>query len=458
MLGLLIHYPRSLALPLALLAAAGFAGTVWYAGRRGLARGGIGRAALTFPLALLGAAVVGFGGWQLLCAIRPGYADLSMGDSYRPAWFRAAFLTLTGAAALGWYLLLRRKVTAPQLALGGWGWLTGLGLLTAFLAPGAAYLFTWPVLLGCAALCVALHITEAGDDWRTVAVSAAALTAVPLLLPVIVLVFPTLGLSLAVAPLAVMALLATVCVPLLGLLPRRTAPVSTWLALAAGVALVVTGVRVDTFDTDRPRHTSLAYAWDADRGTGHWLSSDNAPPKWTSALAGSEHTDIRAKFPTFPTTLAGGLATQAHIANAASGSGPAAPTVTVKSDTGGNGGARTVRVHIKPEPGTSYVSLFADTSAHTVSGAEVIGTHVKGGTNRPTSAGPWKWGFALWSLPADGFDVTVKVTGKGEIPLRVTAYSRGLPKGAGTLPDDLTWGTWGANLTDVTAVGLTVRG
>ncbi|MFE6162605.1 M20/M25/M40 family metallo-hydrolase [Streptomyces sp. NPDC056486] len=458
--GLLVHYPRYLALPLALLAAAGYAGTVWYAGRRGMARGGIGRAALTFPLALLAAAVVGFGGWQLLCAIRPGYADLSMGDSYRPGWFRAAFLTLTAAAVLGWYLLLRRKVTAPQLALGGWGWLTGLGLLTAVLAPGAAYLFTWPVLLGSAALCVALRTTEpgSGDTWRTVAVSVCALIALPLLLPVIVLVFPTLGLSLAVAPLAVMALLATVSVPLLGLLPRRTAPATTWFALAAGVALVLTGVRLDTFDADHPRHTNLAYAWDADRGTGHWISSDNAPPKWTSALAGYEHADIRAEFPTFPTTLAGGLATQAHIATAASGSGPAAPTVTVKSGKAGKGGARTVRLRIKPEPGTSYVSLFADTSAHTVAGADVIGAHVKGGTNRPTSAGPWKWGFALYSIPADGFDITVKVTGKGEIPLRVTAYSRGLPQGAGSLPKDLTWGTWGANLTDVTAVGLTVRG
>ncbi len=461
-LGLLVRYPRALALPLALLAAAGYAGTLWYAGRRGLARGGVGRAALTFPLALLGAAVVGFGGWQLLCAVRPGYADLSMGDSYRPGWFRAAFLTLTGAAVLGWYLLLRRKVTAPQLALGGWGWLTGLGLLTAFLAPGASYLFTWPVLLGCAALLIALRRTGPGDAWRTVAVSAAAVAAVPLLLPVIMLVFPTLGLSLAVAPLIVMTLLVTVAVPLLGLLPRRTAPVTTWLALAAGIALVLTGIRLDTFDAAHPRHTSLAYAWDADRGTGHWISSDTTPPKWTSARAGSEHTDIRAKFPTFPTTLPGGLATQAHIATAASGSGPAAPTVTVKSagedKEGARDGTRTVRLHVDPEPGTSYVSLFADTSAHTVTGAEVIGAHVKGGTNRPTSAGPWKWGFALWTLPADGFDVTVKVKGKGEIPLRVTAYSRGLPKGAGPLPEDLTWGTWGANLTDVTAVGLTVRG
>ncbi|MER7901587.1 M20/M25/M40 family metallo-hydrolase [Streptomyces sp. NPDC096046] len=461
----LVRYPHALVLPLSLLTVAGYAFTVWYAGRRGIARGGVGRSALTFPLALTAAAVVGYGGWQVLCLFEPGYGDLSMGDSYRPGWFRAAFLTLTAAAVIGWYVLLRRKVSVHQLAIGVWGWLTGLGLLTAVLAPGASYLFVWPALLGCAALLTALRRTgdNAADDadagvWRTVAVAAPALVALPLLLPVIVLVFPTLGLSLAVAPLVLMALLVTVSLPLLALLPRRTAPVSAWLALAAGVALVLTGVRIDTFDPSHPRHTTLAYAWDADRGTGHWLSADTAPPQWTSALAGSERADLRAAFPTFPTTLAGGLATQSRIATAASGSGPAAPSVRVSSGRADAEGTRAVRLRIEPQPDTSYVSVFADTTSHAVRDAAVLGATVRGGVNRPTSAGPWKWGFAVWTVPTDGLDIELRVTGKGEIPLRVTAYTRGLPKGAGDLPAGLTWGTWGANLTDVTAVGLTVRG
>ncbi|MFE5810485.1 M20/M25/M40 family metallo-hydrolase [Streptomyces sp. NPDC056491] len=459
-LGLLVRYPNALVLPLALLAAAGYAGVLVYSGRRGLARRGVVRAALTFPLALAGAAAVAFGGWELLCLVRPGYADLSMGDSYRPGWFRAAFLTLTAAVAVGWYLLTRRRTGAAEAALGVWGWLTALGLATAVLAPGASYLFVWPPLVGCAALFLAVRrrTGEDGEYGRTLAVSLPALVALPLLLPVIVLVFPTLGLSLAVAPLILMALLVTVSLPLLGLLPRRTAPVAGWLALAAGVALVLTGLRVDTFDAEHPRHTSLAYAWDADRGTGHWLSSDNAPPRWTGALAGSERADVRARFPTFPTTLAGDLVTEAHIAKAAAASGPAGPGVSVTSEQAGPDGVRTVRLHIEPAADTSYISLFADTSAHEVRGAEVAGTTVRGGTNRPLSAGPWKWGFALWKVPAEGFDITLKVSGAGEVPLRVTAYTRGLPQGAGALPQDLTWSTWGANLTDVTAVGLTVRG
>ncbi|MFD3518774.1 M20/M25/M40 family metallo-hydrolase [Streptomyces sp. NPDC058657] len=458
-LGLLIRYPNALVLPLALLTAAVYGAALRHAGRRGLSRRGVLRAALTFPLTLLGAAAVGFGGWELLCLAQPGYADLSMGDSYRPGWFRAAFLALTAAAAVGWYLLVRRRTGAAETALGTGVWLTVLGLATAVLAPGASYLFVWPPLVGCAALLVQVRrrTGEDGEYGRTLALSLSALVALPLLLPVIVLVFPTLGLSLAVAPLILMALLVAVSLPLLGLLPRRAAPVTGWLGLAAGVALALTGLRVDTFDADHPRHTSLAYAWDADRGTGHWLSSDKAPPKWTGALAGSERADIRARFPTFPTTLAGDLVTDADTARAAAG-GPAAPVVSVTSGQAGPGGVRTVRLHLRPAPGTSYVSLFADTSAHGIRGAEVAGTTVRGGTNRPLSAGPWKWGFALWKVPAQGFDITLKVSGAGKVPLRVTAYTPGLPQRAGALPAGLTWSTWGAYLTDVTAVGLTVRG
>ncbi|MFI6377786.1 M20/M25/M40 family metallo-hydrolase [Streptomyces sp. NPDC050546] len=462
--GLLLHYPRYLAPAVAVLGTALYAFTVWYAGRgpRQGGRRGIGRAALTFPLALAGAAAVGFGGWEVLCLVRPGYADLAMGDSYRPGWYRAAFLTLTCAAVVGWYLLLRRKVGGTQLTLGVWGWFTGLGLITAFVTPGASYLFAWAPLLGCAALLLTLHRSgrdPAADVARqSLAASVAALVALPLLTPVIVLLFPTLGLVLAAVPLIVAALLVAVTLPLLDLLPRRTARVTSWFALAAGTALILMGIRVDVFDTAHPRHTNLAYAWDADQGVGHWVSSDSTPPGWTTSLAGSERADRRAEFPTFPTTLASGITSQSRIATAASASGPAAPEVTVDSDPADGDGTRTVRLHIEPGPGASYVTLFADTSEHSVRGAELLGVDVRGGVNRPASAGPWKWGLAAWTLPADGLDITLRVTGKGEVPLRITSYARGLPKGTESLPDDLTWGTWGANLTDVTAVGLTVRG
>lgn len=455
-LGLLVHYPQALAPAVALTAAAAYGLTLRYARRRGVALGGAGRAALTLPAALAAAAAIGFGGWQALCALRPGYADLPMGDSYRPHWYRAAFLVLTVAAVTGWRLLLRRRVDAVQLALGVWGWFTGLALVTAFLTPGASYLFAWAPLLGCAGLVAALR--ACGDRaWWTLGTTAASVTALVLLLPVIVLVFPTLGLALAAAPLVVTALLAAASLPLLEVLPRRTVPASGLLGLAAGLALLLTGVRIDTFDTRHPQHTSLAYAWDADRGSGLWLSADGAPPQWTARLAGNKRSDLRAAFPTFPTTLADGLAGRSPLATVASGGGPAAPDVTVTS-TGTAGGERTVRLRIEPAGGTAYLSVFADTSKHTVRGARTLGADVPGGVNRPSAAGPWKWGMVVWTVPEEGLDIEVRVAGRGELPLRVTAYTRGLPQGPGRLPAGLTWSTWGANLTDVTAVGMTVRG
>ncbi|RFU85216.1 M20/M25/M40 family metallo-hydrolase [Streptomyces triticagri] len=458
--GLVVHYPQYLVLPLALLAAAVFGAALWYARRLGTARSGVVRAALTFPLPLIAAAAVGFGGWELLAVLRPGYADLSMGDGYHPLWFRAAFLCLTGAAVTGWYVWLRRRVNGTQAVLGIWSWFTLLALATAVLAPGAGYLFGWPVLLGGAALLVALRRAGTDSFWTSVAACAGVLTAVPLMLPVIVLIFPTLGLVTAAVPLVVAALLVALALPLLDLLPRRSRAAGSLLALAAGLALLFTGVRVDAFDADHPRHTSLAYVWDDDSGTGRWMSSDGAPPAWTERLAGSSRADLRSELPTYPTTLSGGLASRAQESPK---DRPAVPEVSVEPAKSGSGdrakdGPRTVRLHIEPPRGTSYVTVFADTSGHRVESAEVLGEKVAGGANRPSSPAPWKWGLAVWTIPDDGLDVTLRVTGEGRIPVRVTSYTPGLPKAAGRLPDDLTWGTYGAVLTDVTVAGTTVRG
>ncbi|MFE5241264.1 MULTISPECIES: M20/M25/M40 family metallo-hydrolase [unclassified Streptomyces] len=453
--GLIVQYPQLLVVVLALLAVLGYAATFWYAGRRGAARDGVLRTALTFPLVLVAAGAVAFGVWQLICLFRPGYGSLLSGDTYRPQWFRGAFTALTCALVLGWFLLLRRKAQAAGLALGIGGWLAALTLLTAFLMPGAAYVFTWPLLFGCAGLAAALRWGNASRDWVAVGATAAALPALPLLIPLVVLLFPTLGVSFAAPSLVLLALVAITVVPLAALLPRRVPSVTALVAVAAGVVLVATGLRVDGFGTGHPQPTNLFYAWDADTGKGRWLSADGAPPAWTKARAGTERTDVSKEFPTFPPTLQRGLVADAE----APAVRPAAPEVKVLQDSTA-GGDRTVRLRIAPGEGTAYVAVSADTSAHTVKGATVLGAEVDGGRNQTFAPGPWQWGFAAWAVPAAGVEVELRVRGEGAIPLRVTSYREGLPSAGGTeteLPPELTWSTWGAFPTNVTAVGRTVK-
>ncbi|MFJ8044019.1 M20/M25/M40 family metallo-hydrolase [Kitasatospora sp. NPDC096147] len=452
-LGFLVHYPQALVPVVAALAVLALLLTLGYARRHGVPLRGTLGAAAAFPLTLAAAVLVGAGGWALLCAVRPEYGGFMTGDTYRPSWFRAAFTLLLAAAVLGWYLLLRRRVSTAQLALGVWVWAALLTVVTTLLAPGASYLFAWPLLFGCAGLAAAVRWGRAEPGWLALGATAAALPAVTLLIPIVVLVLPTLGLAQAAVPLILLTVLLALALPLLGSLPRRTGGWTSLVALAAGLALLGVGLRVDVTDAEHPAHTSLAYFWDAEHGA-RWVSADSAPPAWTSAVAGTRRADLRGEFPTSPTGGSDTLVAPAPDVK------PPVPAVTVTPlGTATSGGERTVRLHIAPGAGTSHLGVYADLTTHQVLGATVLGAEVHGGTNRPDAEGPWKWGFVAWTVPADGLTVDLRLTGGPGLPLRVTAYHPGLPPAAGldTLPTGLTWSTWGSVPSDVTVVAATVR-
>ncbi|MEU3934992.1 M20/M25/M40 family metallo-hydrolase [Streptomyces sp. NPDC029044] len=452
-LGFLVHYAQSLVLVLAVLAVLAYVATVWYARRTGALSGGSVKGAFGFLGALVASWFTAFCLWSLVVLIRPEYDNLLMGDTYRPEWYRAAFLAFGFAAVIAWYQLLRRRIPVLALTLGAWGWFAFLALLTAVLAPGAAYLFTWPLLVGCAALAAALRWGGPDGAWHPVGASVAALPALVLFLPVIVLIFPTLGVSAGPVPLILCAFVTVLLAPLAGVLPRRVPGLTALVATAAGTALALTGMKVDGFAPDRPAHTSLAYLWDADRSKGTWASSDASPPAWTRKVTGPERGPVSDRFPTFPPVLP-------HAAHSESSAGPrpAAPEVTARAEAA-TGSERTVRLKVVPAPGTSYVTLMADVSRHTVKGASLLGVKVDGGVNRPYAEGPWKWGFALYSVPEEGVEITLRVSGKGRVPLWLTGYTPGLPQSPdlSPMPAHLTWSTHGDALTDVTAAGRGIR-
>ncbi|MCZ4087643.1 M20/M25/M40 family metallo-hydrolase [Streptomyces antarcticus] len=452
-LGFLVHYAQSLVLVLAGLAVLASAATVWYARRTGALSGGSVKGALGFFGALAVSWVTAFCLWSLAVLIRPQYENLLMGDTYRPEWYRAAFLAFGFAAVLGWYQLLRRRIPVLALTLGAWGWFAFLALLTAVLAPGAAYLFTWPLLIGCAGLAAALRWGGRDSAWHAVGASAAALPAVLLFLPVITLIFPTLGISAAPVPLVLCAFVTVLLAPLAAALPRRAPGLTALVAATAGAALLLTGMKADGFAPDRPAHTSLAYLWDADRSQGTWATSDATPPAWTRKVTGPERGPVADRFPTFPPVMP----YAAHTA-AAAGPGPAAPAATVSTENA-TATERTVRLKVTPAPGTSYITLMADVTRHTVEEASLLGVTVDGGVNRPFAEGPWKWGFVLWSVPEDGVEITLKVSGEGEVPLWLTGYTAGLPQSPALppMPAHLTWSTHGDALTNVTAAGRGIR-
>jgi hypothetical protein len=441
-LGELVHYPQQLAVPLAVLAAVVFVATLLYARKRG-ARG-VGWAAVSFLGLLVVTTALGIGVWQVLRLLHPGYGSFHTGDTYRPEWYAAGLLALTAALTVAWHLLMRRRHAPEELALATWAWFVVLAILTAAFVPGAAYLFSWTPLVGSLLLAAAIRWGGQEPAWRYLALSAAAVPAVVLLVPLVDLLF-SLGLAFASGPLFITVLVLVTALPVLDLLALRHAWLVPVAAAMVGLVLITAGLRIDTFDDEHPRQTRLVYALDADRERAWWLSADPQPAPWTDRYVDTERIEDDDRFPDSPSLS---LSSRYY-------SGPASvariepPDVTVtRSDRDGD--TRVLRLRVTPGEG-SRIALYADTRSHTVTTATVDGISVEEAPGQRQDTDPSKWGFVFHTVPPEGIDVTLEVRGEGPLPLRVIGYRDGLPQVPELTPrpDDLTWSGTSSNLTMV---------
>ena len=156
-----------------------------------------------------------------------------------------------------WYRWMRRRATVVEVALSSLVWLAVFGLVTAFLSPGGAYLFIWPVLIGAPAMLTARRWAADDSPWQSVAAGAAAMPAVLLASPVVLILSPLVGISLAVAPLVVAVLFGATALALLAFPPRVLSLVQGVAAVAA-VALVGVGLVAAGFDTPASRGRSAS--------------------------------------------------------------------------------------------------------------------------------------------------------------------------------------------------------
>jgi uncharacterized membrane protein len=444
-LGELVRYPQSLAVPLALLAAVVFAATVLYARRRGVRIGGVGWAAVSFLAPLVVTMALGIGAWQMLLLLHPGYGSFHTGDTYRPEWYAAGLLALTVALTVAWYVLMRRLREPEELILAIWAWFVVLAILSAAFVPGASYLFTWTPLLGGVLLAAAIRWSGEEPTWRYLALSAGAVPAVVLLVPLIDSFF-SIGLAFASGPMFLAVLLLATALPVLDLLALRRAwlvPVST---AVMGLALFAAGLSIDTFDDEHPRQTRLVYALDADRRQAWWLSADPNPAPWTNRYVNTGRIMADDRFPDSPSLSLSsryyaGPATVAHIE-------PVGVRVTRSKR---DGDTRDLELHIAPGQ-ASRLAVYADTRSHTVAAATVDGINVEEAPGQREYTDPSKWGFVFHGGPPNGIDVTLEVRGEGSLPLRVITYRDGLPQVPKLTPrpDDLTWSGTSSNLTMIT--------
>ncbi|MFD4861716.1 M20/M25/M40 family metallo-hydrolase [Streptomyces atratus] len=431
--GTVMSYPAWLNLPLAMAAVLGVPLLLWLGRHRGLSLGGAGRAAMTFPLTLIGAAVIGLAGWWALSLARPDFA-LSEGSVYHLGRYALGGALLLLVLLVAWYRWARRKASPLDIVMGVLGCFAMLAVVCAVVLPGGAYLFTWPALIGLAVVAVTLRFTPAESPWRAVAGAVAAVPAVALVLPVVLLLLPALGLSLIAAPLVLAALLGAVLLSLLEPLPsRRTFTVGILATAVAGVGTLGVGTALDGYSADEPRPVSLGYALESDTGKATWVSlGDTSQPAVGKLLTG-EPARYDDRIPSLGDVV---------LANGPAKAVPLDTPRTANVSSTEADGVRTVRVRIQGPADAHTIAVHADTRAHQILDATVEGAKLTGGPKR--QGGGWGWSFDYAAPPAEGLDVVVRIRGKGPLPIRVVSTAAGLPGGAGapTLVADQSWASW----------------
>ncbi|WP_344358512.1 M28 family peptidase [Brachybacterium phenoliresistens] len=437
--GTVVRHPADAALPLAVLGLLGIAAVLAMARRRGLITmprmiAGFGAALVPLVLAPLAA----FGLWQALLALRPGYADLVLGDPYRAELYRLAVIALTASVLVGWYAALRQRIGPFALAQGALLWPALLGVILAWAAPGASFLLVIPVIGAALGTAGALVMPPSGWRGRLVAITLGAAFTV-FLLPQLVweLLASSGGIAAGAMVAFLMALLALPLLPVLELaFPERTgtpAPSDRprWRRIMAGRGTVLTavllvlsgsltgaGLVVDRFDADHPRPAHLHYVLDADSSTATWVSRDRQPSDWTcryvdcGADADSGSSAVRSQAP--------------WVADGAIRTGTAEPArlevpEVIVLDDREEDGHRVLEVLLRSPRGAPVVSLYADRPVleATVTGVPLTDLSASG---QPT----WAFGLELHAPPPEGAVVTLRLASTDPVRLRIVDHSYGL--------------------------------
>ena len=223
----------------------------------------------------------------------PELGALHAGMFHAEGWYMLALAWVALALAAVVAGVLRRWLTAAELAVGALVVPVLLaGVATAMFPMGAMNL-QWPVIAGCvgAMAVVGMQSGQRMGPWRWVLALLAAIPVVVVLTPLTEGVWAAMGLEMGAALAVLMGIGFIMLVPALEPLREPNAwwaPVAT---LVVGGAFLALGVRAATPSADRPAPSTLVYAMDTETGAAWWGTDPSRDPSdpgmaWAAAAVG----------------------------------------------------------------------------------------------------------------------------------------------------------------------------
>jgi peptidase M28-like protein len=419
---LLVHYPESWTVPLAILTTALFV----VVGALGLKRGAFtaSRAVFGALASLLGFVVVLIIGLAVSWLIKHAHGwFLPAGDSSGNGWYALSLVFLTIALVSTLQVLLRTKPGAESLAFGVVFWCVILAGFSAVMLKDASYLFVWPAMFSLCGLDVLLEARRRGFESMLV-IGTVALSAVPvlfLLAPMVDLAFAAFGAGWmgAAAIVCLTSLSLGLMVPQLEIITRAT----KWLLPAAAalscIVTLVGGALTTQFDADHPLASNVLYALNSESGKAVWASFDERQNSWSAQyLSGSPTRGPLRDFFSDATFLQ-------HEAPSVELAPPLASTIEDKT----NDGIRLLRLRIISQRRAERMTVSLPL-------AEVLSSTVNGKPLRDDAQqvrisfeDGWRLHYA--NVPEAGFELTIKTRAAHSLKFTVVDSSGGLPETPG---------------------------
>jgi hypothetical protein len=421
LLGLtLIHYPVSWVVPLTILTLLLFAAVVFVGVKKGrLTLRGIAFGFAAIVVTLIGVvavvALLQFNIW----ALYRGYRLMIQGGTYNSGFYAVSFVALAVAITASFYIWFRHKTKAENLYVGALlAWAVAM-IVAVLLAPGASYLFTWPLFF--ALLPLAWRFGSDRQDRLTrgqlVVLYVFAIPGIVLIVPVVNLLFIGLPPQIFAGIVILVVLLLGLLLPQLDLLQARSRWLLPGVAVLVSLIFVVWGSWTSGFNRDRPRPTNIFYALNADSGKAVWASTDEPIDNWAADFftEGVKKGSINDYSPSIWNRFSSSQAPNAQLP---------APEIALVDDKTDNG-VRNVRLRLTSRRAAPFIALTIE-SATPVLGASVNGKPIKNSkVMQPDPNQPWQ--LAFYGPPAEGVELDLQLPPSQPIKMRVVDQSFELP-------------------------------
>jgi Peptidase family M28 len=344
---------------------------------------------------------------------------LPEGGLEQNALYTFGLFALLAAILAFLYGMLRKRISAPAIFLGGALVVFGAAIVTSKWLAGGSYLFVWPLLAGLLATGIAAFRPGSLSLLRVCVLCILSLPALVLFVPLLKGFYTALGFTRIGAPLLGVAfgLLFLLLFPFLECVLESAGKLVPILALACALILCVSAAETTRYSSLHPKPSLLSYALDADTGKALWTSSTNRIDSWTAQYLGTSPT--RGKLPDFVPDWYP-IEFLQHEAPAITLAAPVAEMVESTTD----GSTRKLHLHIT-------TPRHARTLHVGIAQTEVLSASVNGHDLGKPSEARWHqaghWGFDYANPPAEGIDVELRVQNSGQLSIVLVDRSSGLP-------------------------------